>query len=359
MTTLTLTLLAWFASQSASAADLVLDGIDVYGTERLTVDDADRRYGKSIREMVKLRSRDSKAAFKSSEALRERIEVTIRTEWGFAWSRLSFSDYYADGKHKAFVSVDVVESKDRPARLAFRPLPTGAVPDPGGLLAAWGRYMDLGWKLFKDGTLNVNHDSCLSFFCEWGAQTPELRKYEELFVAQAKDNKEALLKVMKEDKSPAKRSAAAYLLAYLPDANESARLLSDALDDPDLDVRSAALSVYADYAVHHKEVFLPITRLQAALDFPTADDRNKAMAVVAGMASNPVHRRFLILKMSDHVLRLMRSRQPAISDTAYAAMGILAGESFDRRDNVSWERWLERAQTQELAKPEVDGASSP
>ncbi len=357
MMTLTLALLACVASGNAFAAEIVFDGIDVYGTDRLTVEDANRRYGKSIRELVKLRSRDTKAALRSSEALRERSESQIRTDWGFAWTRLTYSDYYADGAHKAFVSVDVVESKDRPARLAFRKAPTGSVPDPGGLINAWGKYMELGWKLFKDGALSVSHDNCLSFFCEWGAQTPELRKYEELFVAQSKVHRDALVKAMREDKEPSKRAAATYLLAYLPDANESARIVADALDDPDVDVRSAALRIYADYAVHHKEVFLPITRLQAALDFPTADDRNKAMAVVAGMASNPIHRRFLILKMGERILHLMQSRQPAISDTAYAAMGILAGESYDRRDNVSWQRWLERAQTQELAKPEVDGSA--
>lgn len=357
MMTFALAALAALASGPSLAAEIVLDGIDVYGTDRLTVDDADRRYGKAIRELVRLRSRDTKAALKSGEALRARAENRIRTEWGFAWTRLSYSDYYADGVHKAFVSVDVVESKDRPARLAFRKAPTGTLPDPGGLVAAWAQYNELGWRLFKQGALSVTHDACLSFFCEWGAQTPELRSFEERFVAQAKVHKDDLIKVMRSDKDPAKRAAASYLLAYLPDANDSARLVADSLDDPELEVRSAALRIYADYAVHHKEVFLPITRLQAALDFPTADDRNKAMAVVAGMASNPIHRRFLILKMGENILNLMQSRQPAISDTAYAAMGILAGESFDRRDKMSWQRWLERARTQEPAKPEVDGAT--
>ena len=32
-----------------------------------------------------------------------------------------------------------------------------------------------------------------------------------------------------------------------------------------------------------------------------------------------------------------------MSDTAYAALGILSGESFDRRDLVSWQRWLDKA----------------
>ncbi|MBI4346497.1 MAG: HEAT repeat domain-containing protein [Elusimicrobia bacterium] len=345
-------LLGWLVCRTAAAGEMVLDGIDVYGTERLTVADADVRYGKAIRELVRLKSRDTKAASRSADELRKRLEDQIRTEWGFAWTRLSFSDYFAEGTHKAFVNIDVVETKDRASRWPFKKPPAKTVPDPGGLLATWSKYNDLGWSLFKQGALSVTHDACLSFFCEWGAQTPELRTYEQKFVDSAKDHKEGLLKVLREEKDPAKRATAVYLLAYLPDANEAARLIAEALDDPEVEVRGAALRVYADFAVHHKEVFLPITRLPAALDFPTAEDRNKAISVVAGMASNPIHRRFLILRLSDHILHLMQSRQPSISDSAYAALGILAGEGFDRRDDVSWARWLERAKAQEEAKPE-------
>lgn len=346
-------LLGCLACGFAAGGEMVLDGIDVYGTQRLTVRDAELRYGKPIREVIRLKSRDTKAAARSADELRNKIEDQIRSEWGFAWTRLSLSDYYADGTHKAFVSVDVVETKDRVARWPFKKAPSKTVADPGGLLASWANYHDLGWTLFKQGALSVAHDACLSFYCEWGAQTPELRAYEQKFATSAKEHKDGLLKVLREEREPARRATAVYLLGYLPDANEAARLIAEALDDAEVEVRGAALRVYADFAVHHKEVFLPITRLPSALDYPTADDRNKAMAVVAGMASNPIHRRFLILKTSDRILRLMQSRQPSISDTAYAAIGILTGESFDRRDHVSWERWLERAKAQEEAKPEA------
>jgi hypothetical protein len=206
--------------------------------------------------------------------------------------------------------------------------------------------------LFKRGELSVNHDACLSFFCEWGAQTPELRAFEENFVTSSKEQKEALLEVMRQDRDASKRARAVYLLAYLPEANETATLISEALDDGDVEVRSAALRVYADYAVHHPGVFLPLPKLQAALDFPTDDERNKAMAVMTGMASNPTYRRFLILKAGERILKLMQGRQPAISDTAYAALGILSKQEFDRRDAVSWERWLTAARNKELESPE-------
>lgn len=352
MMPIALLLAAWLAC-AASAGEVALEGIDVYGTQRLTADDAEKRYGKLIRDWAKFKSREGRGAAKQAEDARKRATEKVRKDWGFAWTQLSWSDYYAGGAHKAFVTIDVVEPENLAARLAFKKPPVRSLPDPGGLLAAYKRYSELGWTLFKAGQLSVTHDSCISFFCEWGAQTPELRAYEELFIASAKESKEALIQVMLLERDPAKRAWATFLLSYLPDAGEAARIVVDALDDGDVEVRGAALRVFADYAVHHQAVPLPLAKLRAALDFPTDDDRTKAMAVVAGLASNPAHRRFLILKAGGDILRLMQSRQPAISDTAYAAIGILSGQEIDRRDLPSWERWLERAKAQELDKPEA------
>lgn len=343
---------AWLLIASLAfpaGAQVTLEGVDVYGTSRLTVEDAKARYAKVFADVTRLKGRRAKGADKSAAELLRKTEEQIRTEWKFAWARLTWHDFYADGGQRGFITIDVVEPADKAARLNFKKPPTQTLPDPGGLLAEWDRYMELGWSLFKQGQLSVTHDACLSFFCEWGAQTPELRAYEEKFIAQAKDHKDALVKVMRGDKAAAKRANAVYLLSYLPDANESSKLLADALDDPEADVRGAALRVYADYAVHHKSVFLPIMKLQASVDFPTADDRKKAMAVVAGMASNADHKRFLITKVGRRMLNLLQSQQPGMGDTAWAALGILSGESFDRRDTVSWERWLERAIAQEAS----------
>lgn len=344
---MTSALLLAFALAFPAAAQLTLEGVDVYGTTRLTVEDAKARYGRVFADVTRLKGRRAKAADRSAADLLRKLEEQIRSEWKFAWAKLTWHDFYADGGQKGFITIDVVEPEDKAARLAFKKPPVQSLPDPGGLLAEWDRYMELGWSLFKQGQLSVTHDACLSFFCEWGAQTPELRAYEEKFIAQAKDHKDALLKVMRGEKSPAKRANAVYLLSYLPDANESSKLIQDALDDPESDVRGAALRVFADFAVHHKNVFLPLMKLQASIDFPTADDRKKAMAVIAGMASNADHKRFLITKVGRRMLNLLQSQQPGMGDTAWAALGILSGESFDRRDTLSWERWLERAVAKE------------
>ncbi|MBI4424333.1 MAG: HEAT repeat domain-containing protein [Elusimicrobia bacterium] len=333
----------------APADELALAGIDVYRSPRLTVEEATKRYGRRINELVGLKGRRRGGAERAAEQLRRRVEEEVRRDWGFAWVRLSWSDYYVDGAHKAFVTIDVVEPKDRAARMSFKPAPGRALGDPGGLLADWGRYSELGWKLLRKGEVASKHETCLSLYCEWGAQTPELRAFEERFVSQVQEHKQALLQVLRLERDPAKRARAVLLLGYLQDGNESAKLIAEALDDPAVEVRSAALRVYADYAVYHQDVFLPVTKIEAALDYPEAEDRSKAMAVVAGMASNRVHRRFLIMKMGAKILQLLESPHPATQDTAYAALGILSKEAYDRRDVVSWKRWLERARAEEAA----------
>ncbi len=345
------------ALASAGADEVKLDGIDVYGSSRLSSAEAIQRYGKEIDGYIRLKNRKTKAAERSAKELKARIEAKIKNDWKLFWVQLSPMDYYVEGAHKAFVTIDAVEARDKELRWGFRKAPAQSFPDPGGLLAAWNEYMDLGWSLLRKGHISVNHDACLAVFCQWGTQTPELRAFEERFIAQAPQHKEALLKIMLSDRETSKRSAAVYLLSYLKDPNESSKLIVEALKDPEVDVRSAALRVYADLAVYHRGVFLPTFQIIAALDFPAVDDRNKALAVVAGLANDSVYRNFLIQKAAPQMLALLQQSQPVVQDTAYAALGILSKEGFDRKDIESWRQWIERSQKQENAASSADKAS--
>lgn len=343
MTSWSLLAASCLALASPARAAVEFAGLEVYGTSRLSDAQAQARYGKAIDQIVRMKGRDTPTTRQALARTERRIENDLREGYGFVYTHLSWSDFFTDGKHKAFLDIDVVEPADRAARMPFRAAPARSVPDPAGLLAQWSQYMDLGWRLFKSGELSISHDTCLSAYCEWGAQTPELKAYEERFVAQAKDYSGPLQKVLRLDKDAVKRASAVYLLSYLSDIRESAKLIEDGLDDPDPEVRTAALKVYAEYAANHKEVLLPKEKINAALDYPTAADRSKAIATVAGMASNPLYRRFLITKAGTQILRLMQSKEPSVADTAYAALGILSGESFKRESSAAWERWLAQA----------------
>ncbi|MCX5789690.1 MAG: HEAT repeat domain-containing protein [Elusimicrobia bacterium] len=354
MSSWTLVAVACLALAAPARAAVELAGLEVYGTTRLTDQQAQARYGNAVAQLVRLKARDTPNSRRAFDHAARRVENDLVEKYGFVFARLSWSDFFADGKHKAFLDIDVVEPADRAARMPFKAAARKSTPDPAGLLAHWTQYNDLGWRLFKSGELSINHN-CLAAYCEWGTETLALKTYEEKFVSVAKDHKEALQKVVRLDKDPLKRASAVYLLAYLPDIQESAKLIEDGLDDPDPEVRTAALKVYAEYAANHKEVSLPREKIAAALDYPTAADRSRAIAVVAGMASNPLYRRFLIAKAGSQMLRLMQSKEPSLSDTAYAAIGILSGETFKRENIAAWQSWL----TQARAHPEAPPAESP
>ena len=354
MASWTLVAAACIALAAPARAAVELAGLEVYGTTRLTDQQAQARYGNAVAQLVRLKARDTPNGRHAFDQASRRMENDLVEKYGFVFARLSWSDFFADGKHKAFLDIDVVEPADRAVRMPFKAAVRKSIPDPGGLLSQWTQYNDLGWRLFKSGELSISHN-CLAAYCEWGTETPELKAYEERFVSLAKDHKEPLQKIVRLDKDPLKRASAVYLLAYLPDVQESAKLIEPGLDDPDAEVRTAALKVYADYAAGHKEVSLPTEKINAALDYPTAADRNKAIAVVAGMASNPLHRRFLIMKAGSQILKLMQSKEPSIADTAYAAIGILSGETFKRENSDAWRSWL----TQARAHPEAPPAESP
>jgi hypothetical protein len=165
------------------------------------------------------------------------------------------------------------------------------------------------------------------------------------FVLQAPIHQERLRKVLAGDGDAAKRTAAVYLLTYLTEGKQVSQAMQQALVDPEPSVRAAALEVYADMALHHKEVTLPIEWLQAALDFPTVQDRQKALAVFLVLAGNPSYRQYLVDNVGDTLLKLLRLKTPSNHNFAYSALTVLTGEKHDSRDYAVWQGWLDKARS--------------
>lgn len=342
------------ASPAAAGDSLVLGGVDVYGSSRITESDAQSRFGERIALLLKKKSLEDRYSLQRKMAARyaadaarivRAIEEEARREWGLAWAGLTWIDDFSTKEPRVFLTFDLVEKGDAAHRMPFKEPPAASLQDPEGILEAWRKYDSLGSELSRGGKLSSDRPSCPAFLCTWGAQTPELAALESRFVLQVPIHGARLKKVLSEDRDPAKRRAAVYLLSYLTDGQQVSQAMQEALRDPDRSVRAAALEVFADMALHHQEVALPIEWLQAALDYPTVQDRQKALAVFLVVAGNPRYRTYLIDNVAEILLKLLRLKTPSNHNFAYSALTVLTGEKIDSRDYAAWQAWLDKNRT--------------
>lgn len=327
-----------------------LMGIDLYGTDRYTETDLQEQFGDRIRLWARKRALQARNAAKNAEDYRRDLEEDIRVLWDLHWARFSWNDYYATSEPRVYITLDVIESKDRAVRMPFRPPPRKTFPDPSGLLADWGAYSEMGWSLVRTGRLNTDRPACRGFYCLWGSQTQELKALEDRFVEQAPAHKDTLVRILDEDKDPSHRANAAYLLAYCKNGSELSHMLQNSLTDADSEVRSAAMQVYADLGVYHKDVPLPIERIAVMLDYPTVEDRSKALAVMVAVADHPAYRSFLVRSVAESTIKLLRLRQPANHDMAYAFLSLLSKETYGSTDFAAWRAWLGKAKALEAER---------
>lgn len=330
-----------------------LKGIDLYRSDRVTLDQILAEVNPQIKTYLSLRNSGNWGLAKRAETVKADIEGKVRALGGFAYASLYYGEYFTSAQHSAYITFDVVDATSAATRLDFKPVPKETVKDPGGLLALWKQYSDLGNSLQMKGELVAEDPRCAGFSCFWGSETAALETFEKQFLAGAAKHKAGLRDVLNKDSDPRKREAALYALSYLPDGQEVAGVMTESLADPDEIVRGAALQVLSDISVYHKEVLLDVDKVIPALDFPSSSDRSKALAVMVGMSGNSIYRAAVLRKATPHLLRLLKLLQPSNHDLTYALLGMLSNEIYDRRDYEAWEKWV-LTQTSEKDQPEKE-----
>jgi hypothetical protein len=330
----------------AGAASAALRGIEVYGTSTLSSAELNEKFAPRVKRYLTLDAGKTKQSRKAADALQKELEGEILSMGGFAYARMQKVTGPSTSSGTVVV-FDVVENKDKAERMPFRPAPAGNLHDPAGLLAAWKQYYDLGWDLARRGVISADRIDCPAFYCTWGGATPELNALQDRFIDGVPKNKEALLKIMREDADPQKRADALVLLAYLPVGLEVASVAELGLSDPDDRVREAAMRVFSDITVYKPDVSIPVEKVAQVLDYPSVDDRTRTLAVMLGVANHPLYRRFLLQSASTQVLKLLRAMNSSNHEMALTALRMLSGENYDGRDYDAWENWVQKARQAE------------
>ena len=325
-------------SQSgAPVKEAMLKGVDVFGTTQITADLIQERFGNELEMLVQAIASHNDQAFMDSYA---KVLGGIQAMGDFASVTLSPVLYY-DRKSFFYVTVDVVEQRDKARRLNFLAPPVKRFPDPDGLLEKWRQYEEAGRSLAEKGELKTEKVHCPAFHCVWGFQHPKLKKYEAVFNHMVPKDKEKLKAILREDERATYRADAAFLLAHISDANELVQSLLPMIRDSDAMVRNNVMRILSQVAEERTGVAIPIRPFLDALDFPDTTDRNKSLATLDALTGRPENKGILLREAGPKLVRILRLLQPNNHDYAYGILKKISGKDFGERNYEAWGQWLD------------------
>ncbi len=317
-----------------------LAGLDAFGSRKVDREAVQRALGLEVGKPVVR----SPAVFKQKSA-------ALREQYGLAFAHLAMFMYFAEEyKGTVYMVMDMVDAADA-ARLRFRPPPQGHLADPEGLLTRWHDYeqrlqqLQIQGKLPEDSTCKVAH-------CIGGFGHPDLAAYEPEFIAKVPPRLDALTAVLREDADPEKRSAAAFLLAYAPTAEETVQRLRPSIRDPDGGVRNNVLRVLTATQEVATNPLLDVATVADAVTLPEASDRNKATFLLSYLLADlspealEAQRTGLIRQLGETLVAMSALQVPLNRDPAIRVLKQLSGESYETADE--WRAWLAR-------QPKVEG----
>ena len=325
------------AGVCAQTLEPVLDGVDVYGTDRFDAADLRAAFPDLFDQFPRLMvAQDTETV----GPMMDDLKAWIDARGPFAFTEIGTQAGPGPGNQLLVrIGIDVVEPEDVARRMPFREPPGTALPDPDGVLALWGEYEAKGMGLLMSGGLPSENSNCPVLHCAFYFDHPELAPYLARLNAGAAAHRDELFRIAEESSNPEHRAQAIFLLAHAADAESLLPLLGRAIYDENSTVRNNAMRVMMHLAMTDPSLPYPIESLAAALDFPSESDRNKAAYCVRMTADHEGHRAAIRAAAVPNLLKVLRSERPNIHDPAYETLKILSGRDYADRDYAAWEDW--------------------
>jgi hypothetical protein len=289
------------AKPAAPPPDPRLEHVDVFGSSQVTRDQVLAAAGADLAALVTATENRDDSFGEHYEA----ATAAIAKLGDFAYVEISPITYYKPPA--VYLTVDLVDAADAKTRMTFADAPTGDVPDPDGLLAAWSAYEQKAFAVMRTGT--ASDAGCPVWHCM--IIDPSLATDLDDFAKRVPAHEAELAKILREDKDEDERAYAAFLLAHLADGQRVVELLMPAFRDPSHLVRNNAMRVVALIARDHAELDIPLEPVLTALRFPGNTDRNKAGAILAGIVEHdPSRAKAIVAEVGDVLREMAASRQP-------------------------------------------------
>lgn len=327
---------------STSVADIKHNRIitEVYGTDQVTADRVLKRYGHDLKKYGDLKEKSDgnsdNTALNKTFLMEEKLKKELMRGEKFGYVQPSLVRYRDN--QTAYLTIDVVDKKDKQRLSHFLPRPTGNSPDPDHLIRDWTKYENTAIKIENTGRLQ-RPDHCPVWHCIWGYDHPALKNYGEHFTTVVPKNQTKLLNVLRYDRSPPKRAAAAYLLAHLKDGQVLVKILSPFMFDPDAMVRNNVMRVIAMTAEKIPLNDFSISQAILASTLPATTDRNKSLYIILALLNNPKNIRPVQQKMTVDLLNMLKMQQPIVHRPAWEILKKISGRRYGERDYHAFETW--------------------
>ena len=331
---------------AAAAQRQVLKGMDVFGVAPGSVTELERCFGAAARDFVAASTaRDRSRALE----LKEKLERQIKEAGGFAAAAIG-TVHYPDPDLPVFLTFNLTLAGRKPP-IELLAEPGQDVPDPDGLLASWREYDKIGNTIgFEVGQ---PEPSCPVYHCIHGFDHPKLRPFADLFARKVPASLGDLVRVLRTDKDAEDRAVAAFLLAHLSSARDVVEVLLPQVRDSNLSVRNNVMRVLASMADRGAGGAIPPEPILPFLRSQVGTDRNKAAAIIAGLAADKRHRKLLIGRAGCDLVRLLEMKQPNQNDWAHRALVKLHGKDLGLSDAAAWRQWLKTQRVTCQPEPEI------
>ena len=341
------------SSRDAAAQEHVLRGVDVYRVEARTPEEIlhpHRGIVDSIRAAVA--SGDVERISGSMSSLGRALKQELP---GYEVG-LSPIQYPRGDTLAWYLTVDAVDPA-RARRTRFEDPPEGTVAGVDDLLEAWRDFEQDAYAATAFWHPGL---TCPAWHCVFRFDAPESAARLRLFEEEVPKRADELERVASADGDPSRRAAAVFLLAHLDDPERVSRVMRDRMRDASSHVRNNAMRVLAFMVEHRGWTDIPLGPVLRMVDGPTTTDRNKALAIVAGVADDPALADRIVREAGPALVALLRLRQPNNHDFAYRILRSVSGLDHAPRDYEAWERWLASArQAQRPTPARVSGTPSP
>ena len=309
--------------------------VDVFGSKRLDRETVVAKWGDDLVQLMHAMDTQGDIG-----PVKEGLEAKIKASGKFALVDVSAITYF--NPNRTYLTVDLVDAEDT-QRMAFRPAPTATHPDPDGLIALWSEYQDAAMGLLMKGEIKFdpnNREKCPFWHCITFAHE-SLAKYKDAFATRVAPHEAELVEILRTDRDAKARAAAAFLLAHIADGKRVVDLMLPSIDDESELVRNNAMRVLALIANDHPELAIPVAPIVHALQFPLTTDRNKAAAILDGIAKHdPTSHAAIKAGAGALLVDMLALVQPNNHDFAYSILKAISGQDIGEHAIDRWRTWL-------------------
>ncbi len=338
-----LSVLTLFSSSADTKRDIE---VDIYRTNQITVNEIYDRFSKELKEITNITEslgpNISEEEMRRIVNLKEKITAEIMKMANFSY--INISPILYPESNKVYITIDMVDEKDKDRLSYFAPEPKQTISDPDNLILKWTEYTKLGiYSYYKKNKKILLQTKCPVYHCTAGFNEPELKKYENLFNDLVLKNKEQIIDVLRNDQDKNKRAAAAFLLAHIKDGKELVKILIPSMYDSSSYVRNNVMRVLGATLERVKVSDFPVDKVIVALDFPSETDRNKALYILLSLSNQPKYAKYIRTHAATLLINHLKMFQPNLHDGSYEVLTKISGKKYGERDYKAWQDWLDQA----------------